>query len=67
MLSPAQFPAVSEKPLAERRSSAPRRRDDDIDDLEFSDYGRSPRFVSGWWIVPGLLLGIAVLVFFVAG
>jgi hypothetical protein len=26
-------------------------------DLEFSDYGRDPRFASGWWIVPGLVLG----------
>jgi hypothetical protein len=37
----------------------------DIIDLEFSEYGRGPRFVSGWWICPGLLLGIALLVFFV--
>ena len=22
---------------------------------ELSDHGRNPRFVSGWWIVPGLL------------
>ena len=29
----------------------------EIAELEFSDYGRDPRFVSGWWIVPGLLLG----------
>jgi hypothetical protein len=39
--------------------------DDDIAGLEFSDYGRSPRFVSGWWIVPGLLLCGTLLFFFV--
>jgi hypothetical protein len=37
---------------------------DDLIDLEFSDYGRSRRFVSGWWIVPGLLLGASVLVLY---
>jgi len=46
--------------------AAPRGSDGDINPLEFSDYGRSPRFVSGWWIVPGLLLGNVLLVFFLA-
>jgi hypothetical protein len=43
------------------------RRDDDLMDLEFSDYGRSARFVAGWWIVPGLFLGTALLGFYIAG
>ena len=25
-------------------------------DLEFSDYGRSSRFVPGWWIIPGFVV-----------
>ena len=24
----------------------------DLDELEFGDYGRDPRFPPGWWIVP---------------
>jgi hypothetical protein len=31
----------------------PSENDDEIS--EFSDHGRNPRFISGWWIVPGLL------------
>jgi hypothetical protein len=30
-------------------------------DLEFSDYGRDPRFVVGWWIVPGLIPSLAII------
>jgi len=29
---------------------------DDLVDLEFSDYGRDPRFLPGWWIVPTCFL-----------
>jgi hypothetical protein len=32
-------------------------------DLEFSDHGRDPRFVSGWWIVPGLVPSFATISF----
>jgi hypothetical protein len=38
----------------------------DIVDLEFSDYGRDPRFLPGWWIFPGMLIG-AALASWVAG
>jgi hypothetical protein len=31
---------------------------EDFSDLEYSDYGRAPRFLSGWWILPGLALGM---------
>ena len=33
----------------------------DFDDAsEFSDYGRSPDFPPGWWILPGVSLGLGV-------
>ena len=39
---------------------------DDLMELEFSDYGRDPRFQSGWWILPGLtVVGFIVLVTFI--
>ena len=31
-------------------------------DLEFSEYARSPRFLPGWWIAPGVVLGIASII-----
>lgn len=34
-------------------------------DLEFSDFGRDPRFPSGWWLAPLLVLLPAAI--FVAG
>jgi len=39
----------------------------DFDGLEFSDYGRNSRFVSGWWIIPGLVIGSMILIACVAG
>jgi hypothetical protein len=30
-------------------------------DLEFSEYGRDPRFVAGWFILPGVVLGLGVV------
>ena len=33
---------------------------EDVFDLEFSDCGRDPRFLPGWWIVPGMLLATAL-------
>jgi hypothetical protein len=32
-------------------------------DLEFSEYLRDRRMLAGWWIVPGLLLGLGLLAF----
>jgi len=29
----------------------------DLADLEFSEHGRDPRFLPGWWLLPALLLG----------
>ena len=34
----------------------PRRQGEDLAGLEFGDRGRDPRFLPGWWILPGLLL-----------
>ena len=28
----------------------------DLADLEFSELGRDPRFLPGWWLLPALLL-----------
>lgn len=28
------------------------------DDLEFSEYGRDPRFGPAWWIMPALLIAV---------
>ena len=38
----------------------------DLDELEFGDYGRDPRFLPGWWIVPmcfitPLIVGICLI------
>jgi hypothetical protein len=44
--------------VTEHRPAIMCRSDDELIDLEFSDYGRSPRFVAGWWILPGLLVGV---------
>ena len=32
------------------------RRYTDLADLEFSELGRDPRFLPGWWLLPALLL-----------
>lgn len=33
-----------------------------MDDLESSDWGRDPRFLPGWYILPGFILGVLFLV-----
>ena len=33
----------------------------DLAELEFGDWGRDPRFLPGWWILPGLLLGVSLI------
>jgi hypothetical protein len=33
----------------------------DLADLEFSDYGRDPRFAPAWWLATGWALGLAAL------
>ena len=29
-----------------------------LTELEWSDYGRDPRFPEGWWIIPGCFLSL---------
>ena len=38
----------------------------DSAELEFGDCGRDPRFLPGWWILPGLLLGLPVMIWVVS-
>jgi hypothetical protein len=38
----------------------------DLAELEFGDYGRDPRFLPGWWILPTLLLGSALMIWIVS-
>jgi hypothetical protein len=61
---------VFDVPLAGRIS--PRRRDvaavfrdrahAELIDLEFSEYGRHSRFLPGWYILPGAVAGLVVIV-----
>ena len=50
-------------PSATQRTRQARETHRDIIDLEFSDYGRDPRFLQGWWILPGVLIGAALAAF----
>jgi hypothetical protein len=36
---------------------------EDATSVEFSDYGRSGRFLSGWWIFPGLFIAGLISIF----
>ena len=38
----------------------------DAAELEFGDCGRDPRFLPGWWILPGLLLGLPLMIWIVS-
>lgn len=48
-------------PLSRKR---PERKtlDKKAEDLEFSEYGRSPGVPPGWYVLPTFLIGVAVLV-----
>jgi len=35
-------------------------------ELEFSEYKRDARFPAGWWIVPGVATGVALLLIILA-
>ena len=51
------IPAVAGHPLLD-----PAIRDDDpLLDLEFSEIGRDPRFLPGWYILPSIVGGLLVL------
>jgi hypothetical protein len=34
-------------------------------DLEFSDYARDSRFISGWWIIPLLIPSLAAICYLI--
>jgi hypothetical protein len=34
----------------------------DLGELEFSEFGRDPRVLPGWWIAPAAFVGFAILV-----
>ena len=44
----------------------PLRNDVDLAELEFGDCARDPRFLPGWWILPGLLLGLPLMIWIVS-
>lgn len=50
--------AKSKRPVPEilRRSA-----DDELLDAEFSEMGRDPRFLPGWYILPGIVLSAVML------
>jgi hypothetical protein len=37
------------------------RKNTDLIDLEFGSYGRDPRFPSGWFILPGVMAGVVIV------
>jgi hypothetical protein len=45
-----------------RMPCLPRQEPVDMEELEFGDYGRDPRFLPGWWILPAWLLGSAFII-----
>ena len=55
-------------PLLEEPAARPRRKPLDVFrdhadrvDLEFGEYARDPRFIPGWFILPGVMLGAAII------
>jgi hypothetical protein len=49
-------------PRLRRRAALSRSRDQaELIDLEFSNYGRSPRFQHGWYILPAVVTGMAII------
>jgi len=49
---------ATERALAEHVASFVRPDDPGTDDLEWSDLGRDPRYLPGWWILPGAIIGL---------
>ena len=64
---------IFDVPLAKRGARAKpvpeifrRREHVEAAELEFSEYGRDPRYPSGWYIVPALLIWAGILAALVA-
>ena len=58
--SPAS--ARSKSNTAARRAAARQA----IEDFEFSDWGRDPRFLPGWFLIPGFAIGAMVAILLIA-
>ncbi len=57
-------PVFGARPARLRRgvpSFLRKREQADLIDLEFSNYGRSPRFQHGWYILPAIVTGMAII------
>lgn len=56
-------PMFDTRPARARRAPAllRTRTQGELIDLEFSNYGRSPRFQHGWYILPALVTGMAII------
>ena len=49
--------ARKKRDAAARRAAARRA----IEDFEFGESGRDPRFLPGWYLIPGFAIAVAVL------
>jgi hypothetical protein len=54
------FAETFDIPAAARHSAI--RDDEELLELEFSDYGRDARFLPGWYILPSIVGGVLVIV-----
>jgi len=57
-------PMFGARPARARRRAAGllrTRTQGELIDLEFSNYGRNPRFQHGWYILPALVTGMAII------
>lgn len=49
-------------PVARRKRGVPSVfRDRELMDMEFSEYGRAARFTPGWYILPAVVTGMAII------
>ena len=56
--------APSKRDAAARRAAARRATEELEEELEFGDLGRDPRFLPGWFVIPGFAvaaIGVALL------
>jgi len=44
-----------------RRAFSRKRKQGELIDLEFSNYGRNSRFQPGWYILPAVVTGMAII------
>jgi hypothetical protein len=46
----------------QRAPLAAQSRYDGVEELEYSDYGRDPRLLPGWWILPEICLCVLLVI-----